>query len=274
MDKLELIVFNVGHGLSVALIEHPSKYMTLIDLGASTGFTPLKYLLLNRKIRPDILYITHPHADHIMDIDSAIDKNFMPSSMRYQIYNWKDVIDKEQPKLKQYVEAYVLAQKIIPAGSYKGEGVLKEWYLTPEKAKEIFGETNYINNSSIFLIYTWGDFKIAIAGDHHKELMEAFINSETFLSSAKGTDILIAPHHGHSSGYTGLWPEKVGKPYVTIASVDENNPNVDSGYSSNFSKGIPFNSETRYLLTTREDGNIEVNMWYKDGKPTWNFAPL
>lgn len=36
MNQLELRVFNVGHGLSVALVERPENYVTLIDLGAET----------------------------------------------------------------------------------------------------------------------------------------------------------------------------------------------------------------------------------------------
>ena len=42
IHELELIVFNVSHGLSVALIERPENYVTLIDLGASDEVSPLE----------------------------------------------------------------------------------------------------------------------------------------------------------------------------------------------------------------------------------------
>ncbi len=57
MNKLELILFNVGHGLSVALIEHPENYVTLIDLGSESSFSPLVYLGRERRLRPDILLL-------------------------------------------------------------------------------------------------------------------------------------------------------------------------------------------------------------------------
>jgi hypothetical protein len=50
MDSLDLRVFDVGQGLSVALIENPAHYVTLVDLGSNTGFTPLKHL--KRRNRP------------------------------------------------------------------------------------------------------------------------------------------------------------------------------------------------------------------------------
>ena len=95
MNKLELIVFNVGHGLSVALVERPENYVTLIDLGAETGFTPLKHLSLKMKLKPDIVYITHPHADHIDDVGTALTKDFRPLGIFYQDYDWEDVKKRE-----------------------------------------------------------------------------------------------------------------------------------------------------------------------------------
>ena len=68
MDRLELILYDVGHGLALSLIEYPEKYVTQIDLGSQGGFSPLKYLSRSRNLRPDVLYITHPHADHLSDV--------------------------------------------------------------------------------------------------------------------------------------------------------------------------------------------------------------
>ncbi|MFA5035424.1 MAG: hypothetical protein WC500_06570 [Candidatus Margulisiibacteriota bacterium] len=271
MDKLELIVFNVGHGLSVALIEYPNKYVTLIDLGADSGFTPLKYLKLQRKLYPDILYITHPHADHIYDIKTALDVNFKPASINFQDYDWEDVANKEKKEYKDIINAYVKGKGSIPFSSYKGEAKLNCWRYTPENAKKAFGETNYINNSSYFFIYTWQSFKLAIAGDQHKEALEGLINTDAFAAEAKDSYIFIVPHHGHASGFTRLWPTKIGKPYITIASVDELDPHVDPGYSNNYSKGIKISNEDKYLLTTRDKGNISVEMWHENERPNWSF---
>jgi len=42
MEKLQLKVFNVGHGLSIMFRELPEEYITLIDLGADNQTSPLE----------------------------------------------------------------------------------------------------------------------------------------------------------------------------------------------------------------------------------------
>lgn len=276
MDSLELIVFNVGHGLSVALIERPANYVVLVDLGSDTGFTPLKHLSLRMKLKPDILYITHPHGDHISDVDTALTESFKPLSMNYQNYDWQEVIDREKPELKDTVRSYQQLIAKIPYCHYGGDGSLTVWRYTPKEAKDNFGDADYINNSSYFIVYSWRSFKISIAGDQHSNVMGAMLNDDKFKNSVVGTNILIAPHHGHAQGYCSLWPEKAGKPYVTIISVQENDPSVASGYSSSdFARGVTFNGQTRYSLTTRYDGNIHVTMRYNnENKPSWTFESL
>jgi competence protein ComEC len=272
MDKLELILFNVGHGLSVALIEHPENYVTVVDMGSEEDFSPLFYLTAQRNLRADILYVTHPHGDHLSDVEIASVSGSRPDFLHYQDYDWEDVVKREKPELRENIKKYQNLIKAVPSGDYKGSGNLIPWRWPPDVAKETFGETSYINNSSLFLIYTWKDFKIAIAGDHETSAIEGLCEDDKFKESAKGTDILIAPHHGHSEGYTSMWPSKIGKPYITLISAQSKDQSVASGYSKDsFAKGVKINDETRYSLTTRDDGTIFVDMWYSNEKPTWNF---
>ncbi len=273
MDKLELMVFNVGHGLSVALVERPSPYITLIDLGADTGFTPLKYLRLKLHLQPDVLYITHPHADHLDDVETALDQNFRPVALYYQDYDWADVKRRERPQLGYKIDDFRELIRILPKKSYAGSGSLREWRFTPENAKKAFGETSYVNNSSLFLIYSWRDFKISIAGDQESSAMEGLLQSAEFVKQAAKTDILIPSHHGHKNGFPTGWVGKIGKPHITIISVQERDPSVDSRYSkTEFARGVNIGGVARNMLTTRADGNILVTMWYgTDGSPKWSF---
>lgn len=279
MDSLELILFNVGHGLSVALIEYPEKYVTLVDLGCEEHFSPLINLSQTRQVRPDILYITHPHGDHLSDIDSALRPEYTPDFVNYQDYDWVDVVARERSSLVGKIEQFQQLVAAIPSGVYNGRASLRAWRWTPQLASELFGENNYVNNSSLFLIYKWQDFKIAIAGDQMSDAMDRLCNQENFVADAKNADILIAPHHGHSSpnGFPRLWPKTIGKPFVTLISVQSRDPNVDPGYrSQNFARGVTGVSsqeKPRYSLTTRDDGTISVTMWYDEaGKPSWSFG--
>jgi beta-lactamase superfamily II metal-dependent hydrolase len=274
MDRLELMVFNVGQGLSVALVERPEKYVTLIDLGADKGFTPLKSLSLKYSLRPDLLYITHPHADHLADVETALDSRFMPDGIYYQDYDWEDVKEREKPELAYRIDRLQELVSSVPFRQYGGNARVTVWRYTPEKAKSVFGEESYVNNSSLFIVYRWQGFKISIAGDLESDAISAVVGSEKVQESAKGTDILIPPHHGHRNGFPTEWSSKMGRPHVSIISVQERDPNVDSRYgSSDFARGVPYEGVTRYALTTRRDGSILVSMWYDEtGKPTWSFS--
>ena len=274
MDELELIVFSVGHGLSVALVERPENYVTLIDLGADSGFTPLKHLALKMKLRPDVLYITHPHADHLDDVENALDETFRPDALHFQTYDWGDVKKREKPDLAYKIDDFLKLQKKIPSKDYAGSASLNYWRYTPDAAKKQFGDATYVNNSSLFIVYKWKDFKVSIAGDHESDGMAGVVNTQAVQTAAKGTDILIPPHHGHTNGFPAQWVEKIGKPFVSIISVQSRDESVDSRYSSpNFAKGISFGGVTRYALTTRRDGNVRVKMYYgTDDKPKWGFS--
>lgn len=276
MNKLELIVFNVGHGLSVALIERPDNYVTLVDLGADTGFTPLKYLSLKLQLRPDLLYITHPHADHLDDVETALDKKFRPLGLHYQEYDWADVKKREKKELAYKVDKFVELQGVVPYAGYGGSATLNYWRYTPDAAKENFGDATYVNNSSLFLVYKWRDFKIAIAGDLESDGIDGMVAAKAVQGAASNTYILIPAHHGHANGFPTEWVEKMGKPYVSIISVQERDESVDSRYqSSDFAKGVTFEGETRYALTTRSDGSILVTMWYENnGRAYWTFESL
>jgi len=272
MDMLELILFRVGHGLSLALIEHPANYVTLVDLGADSGFTPLKYLALIRRLRPDVLYVTHPHADHLADVETALQEHFRPDAIYYHDYDWRDVAAREKPECRWLVTQFQKLIATIPMRRYNGAAELNEWYYPVDIARKHFGDAAYVNASSLFLIYTWKDFKISIASDQESSVAEGYLKTEGFLKEASGTNILIAPHHGHKNGFPCSWPSIIGKPAITLISVQERDPHVHTGYSSAaFASGVPIDGKTRYSLTTRQDGNLFVRMWYENSKPVWSF---
>ncbi len=274
MNHLELIVFNVGHGLSVAMIEQPERYVTLVDLGSEGPFSPVQSLARDRGLRADVLYLTHPHGDHLNDIAAAFRPEQRPLSVFCQDYDWNDVSARERPQFRHKIEALRHLLNLVPRGEYQGAATMTPWCYPPLQAQQYFGDSDYVNNSSLLLVYQWRHLKVAIAGDQSKAVVDALINCAEFCSSAQGAAILVAPHHGHSAGYTGLWPKHVGKPFVTIVSVQSRDPNIDERYSKpDFAEGIDLEGQKRYSLTTRHDGHILVGMWYDDnGKPRWKFT--
>lgn len=272
IEKIELRLFNVGHGLSCMIRECPTNYVILFDLGSDSNCSPL-HEISKLGLRADQIYITHPHGDHISEIEKISDARYCPNQFYVQEYDWNDVASKEQKHLVPKIKELQRVKSRLPSASYSGEAEMKFWKFTPEKAKEIFGESKYINNSSLGIIYKWRGFKIAILGDLETDALKVFCETKEFADYAKDTDILIAPHHGHNSGFPELWTEKIGKPSVTLISVKENDPHVCAQYqTSNFAKGIQYLNTTRYSLTTRNDGSIKVTMFYNENARTWEFS--
>jgi beta-lactamase superfamily II metal-dependent hydrolase len=269
MDKLELLLFDVGHGLSLALIERPENYVTVIDLGSNDNFSPLEYLSSTLKLRTDVLFITHPHGDHLSDIDNALKQQYKPNGVIFQTYDWNDVKNKEKKDRQKLIDSYVKLIENNGIKEYNGYAELRYWYYTPENSKNYFGETSYVNNSSLFIIYKWQNFKIAIPGDLETKAMDSFCEDKEFVEFAKNSDVLITPHHGHKQGYCNNWVEKIGKPYITLISIQTRDQNIATQYqSSNFAKGIRLKDGVAYSMTTRSHGNIKISM-DKDG---WNFT--
>ncbi len=273
MDRLELIVFHVGHGLSVALIEKPENYVTLVDLGASSGFTPLKELGLRFKVKPDILYITHPHADHLDDVETALDRIFAPLGIHFQDYDWSDVKKRERKELSYKIDEYRELIASLPHRAYSGGAHLKSWAYTPENAKKNFGESSYINNSSLLLIYTWKGFKVTITGDLETVAIDRMLTEAPVLADVKNTDLLIAPHHGHKSGFPNTWVQTVGKPYLTLVSANESDPHIDKQYDSpKFAHGLTLNGHPQYMISTGDSGSIHLTVTFgNNGSQNWNF---
>ena len=78
--------------------------------------------------------------------------------------------------------------------------------------------------------------------------------------AVRGTNLLIAPHHGHRSGFSTDLMRAIGRPDVVIASVMAGDEHVDSRYSDpQFVRGIPDGTgSTVRLLTTRTYGALTV----------------
>jgi len=225
------------------------------------------------KLKPDVLYITHPHADHLDDVETALDKTYRPLALYCEDYDWEDVKRKEKKELAYKVDKFRELISAVPRAHYSGAASLKYWRYIPSASKKQFSDATYVNNSSLFIIYSWREFKVSITGDLESDGMQGMLDNKEFCADAKGTYILIPPHHGHTNGFPTDWVTKVGRPYVSIISVQERDQHLDGRYSSpDFARGVTFDGKTRYRLTTRSDGNIAVDMYYgSDGKAKWSF---
>ncbi|MBI5707596.1 MAG: MBL fold metallo-hydrolase [Armatimonadetes bacterium] len=271
MSQMDLIVFNVEHGLCV-FVRTPSGHGIMVDIGCSDTFKPAKWLsepsnidlTLHNGKRLAWLVVTHPHDDHVEGVDSMIDTLQPAILVRHTDLDWHAVLNPPDGDPSSNAKRYYHWQGTYnqPVASCPELGCsFDRFALSPERAQSLGGQlNNVLNNSSYVSVITWpyapvGRWKVVVCGDNEEKGLEALLEVPGFAEAIAGADILVTPHHGHSSGYSGKFLSAIGNPLLCISSVPAKDPHVDSRYSS-AAQGVTFNGGTRSHLTTRGEGHI------------------
>lgn len=299
----EFYLFDVDHGQCAAL-KLPSGKWCLFDLGSSLKFSPIKWIIANANsfngnlknladIVNEIMFfkfykvtVSHFHGDHLADWKNLIDHD--PEYFRMVVPD-KSYLDDCKisntnltwPEVNDFID-YVLSNY---NGSYipdYGDVSINELQLPVEIARSLGGDASArVNNASVVTRIDIYGHSILICGDLLKEAWEAIIKDQNkygplwkpYLSSI---DILVAPHHGHRTGYS-IDLLNIAKPSVVLISVKSKDPNVDSRYSMTPVKGIKINGEKYSYISTRQKGHIKITFEKplfigEKGKRSWIFG--
>jgi beta-lactamase superfamily II metal-dependent hydrolase len=273
---MRVMVFDVEHG-ACAFVKSPSGCTLLIDCGKAADFDPVDYIL-NYELNGTVewkkgypltqLIVTHPHDDHIENIDAVVSR-FKPAILDRQRYDWEgikrpDAQDAEYQNLDTYSawqETY--SSPVVQAPNWGMS--IQRFCLTPNEARRL-SEPSYVNNSGIVSVVTVAGTrfseKFLFGADVEQDGWKALLMREDFRSAVNGTDFYVVPHHGHTSGFsTELYDAMGGKPILNLISVTSRDEHVDQRYmSSDYASGTEVNGEKRYALTTRSDGTIIVDV--------------
>jgi competence protein ComEC len=275
MSSLTLTFLDVQHG-SACHIETPTGQNIMFDLGTGdfdesqggSSHSPLIYLHRTKKIQKlDSVIITHPHADHISDI-----QNFdllSPTSFHCPRHLSTDFIKKQnQFKDQLKVSKYLEIVERYSASFEPGQSPLE----APNHGCEQFElftcnpDSDNLNNHSTAAVISFAGTKFLLTGDTEKLGWEKLLSMPRFCQKATNIDILLASHHGRDNGFNEDLFELIGSPSIVIISDTAVGPTSvtekyygktnDAGWQVvNRSNGA---SEKRYCLTTRDDGTIEV----------------
>ena len=322
-DNLEVIMFNVGRGLSM-LIKTPHNHVIIYDLGSSEELSPVADIYRKpgflsqmagseRKIAQCI--ISHPHLDHISDLTDENRDFLNKQSALVSCQNDKDKVAGQaeghkidfsrikNPGGDRKVDNYrsLYKERSLPLVTFNPDvdGVdfqVGYYYLTHEQAAKLFpkDDQEYANSLSIVLYMSYCGLTMLIPGDVIPDAFELILDGKCekrftdykrkmaeekrrlwaemtsdqpnlgTLLKKKGLTVLVAPHHGLESGYPkclfDLLEDK--KPEIILIaekSQSGNSGSVDKRYQDGTcSKGVDFDGDTRYSLTTRNDGHIKV----------------
>lgn len=282
--SMDLWIFDVGRGLCVA-IRTPNNHLCLIDCGCSDDFSPIEWLATknwtcrnNYKLAK--LIITHPHIDHIADIENVTNKLKPSMILRRTEKNldWKKVTSGgsgQSASMKHYIGNYMPPQYNVTITDlsrpdWGDDFQLSSYCLGEADAAKVSGtDSSYVNNSSYVNLIKYKGYCFAIPGDIESEGMAALLaTNKRFCSEiSTGIDFYLTPHHGHPSGFSADWFRLAGATNImNIASErrksgreDESNTKVDSRYSDiNFCLGS--NTEEARLVTTKTYGHTLISI--------------
>ena len=270
MSQTMFVFWDVQHG-SAAYIQTPNGKHIVIDLGTGSyaenmTFSPLCYLKDEFNVHQlDGVIITHPHRDHLDDICNFDDLN--PKTLwRPRHLSEKDVKDGNQSKDSNVVDNYLKIERRYtlpispdtnPFSANNNGGVIIQTFQPSACAR-----TN-LNNHSLVVIISYGGSKIIIPGDNENPSWNELLERKDFQEAIKGTNVLVASHHGRESGFS---PELFDYicPFLTIISdgpagktcVRDRYDQKTQGWDVR--KKNSSSTTKRKCLTTRNDGAIVV----------------
>ena len=266
--EMRLRIWNVEHG-ACAMLHHQvgssAGRLAMIDSGSTSNWWPslfIKYTL-NRSIL-DYLFITNADQDHMSDLKGLNDTGIVvPVLYRNPSYTADQIrkIKLESGQLTDDAEWYVRAcgtynQPLSePFDLYVGGITCRTfWNSYPTFTKT--------NDLSLVLFIKYSNFKILFPGDLEKAGWRALLQRQDFVNELRGTDILVASHHGRENGYC----EDIFNYFTPSAVVISDKPiehetqeTVPDYRRFVRTQGVRVATtmKDRHVLTTRRDGWIQ-----------------
>lgn len=289
-DQMRITFWDVQHGHATHVKTPYVNCMgrerhVIIDLGTgidrntSGSFNPVSFLneQINEELWFDCLIITHPHKDHINEIDQL---PILPKTMCRVRHITEQELEKLLEPPTQKLQAYLKMSR-----EYRYPVEPKNMLEDPENwggvEFKIFRPTtcdkSKLNNHSIVTVVKFGDDKVIISGDNEKESLQELLNMDGFPEAIANSFALLAPHHGREAGYCSDFLN-IANPRITVVS---DRPNTDTSaadrYSQRSSSFPVFHSKTekwenRSCLSTRNDGHISMIFFGDSTEPrveTW-----
>ena len=271
--SLNIKIHNVGHGHAIHIFTPDGKTI-VIDLGCGDSFSPLRWLR-QRTSTIDLLVITHPHGDHIDEILLLEELGFQVNQINRPVWLTRDDVFKQnQSSFENKLEAYFnLSEKFchpIAAtndfGDPKNTGGVKVSHFYSHEC----GRSN-INNHSAVTAIEYASSTVVLSGDNEPASWNKLLEDITFQKVLKNMDVFLASHHGRKSGFSS--DIFLSKPYLCVVSDGRV---VDTDATSRYSYHATGwkvhhrsrkQSETRYCLTTRTDGEIDIKLGVDGAKP-------
>jgi competence protein ComEC len=264
--NLTVKFYDVEHGSCTHIITPNGKHF-LVDIGTKSGKSicqHIKNTCLPYQGRLDYLIITHPHIDHIADLENLYTYNITPRVL------WRDkdafplkIVSSDsaaQISLKRKANAMsdcytkTIAEHESPSNTAYNGGV----ELNLFSAIVTGNEKDDLNNFSCVVVLQYGGFKIVLTGDNPSTKLNEMLGRSDFRSTVSNATVLLAPHHGRDGDFCAEFVNAVN-PRLTVFSDKaiqyETQAHAAQKYY-NATRGTTWSGNPRRVLTTRSDGTI------------------
>jgi competence protein ComEC len=215
-------LWDVGHGLCV-WIQTPNRHNHWIDCGKTDAFSPSEHVKKAHGVNNlDYLIISHPDIDHIGDLPNLVNALGKPRTLSR---------NKTLPDDEKFQSGTLECQTVFKEldTTYTRSVEWKESPHNPEFNGGVEVKTGYNgfteemkgNNTSIVALYHYGGWLFACPGDIEDAGWRKLWTTKGAefgpLITKSAWRVLVAPHHGRTSGYSEALMDDI-KPHLVIVS--------------------------------------------------------
>ena len=223
--SLTVKFYDVEHGSCTHVITPNGKHI-LYDIGTKSSKSICKHLkakYFQYGDRPDYLVITHPHIDHIADLQNLYTYGITPRvlSRPTEAFPMNQVPGDSQAQIALKNKANEMNDNYNSPISWEVDPTNPEYnggvQITRFSPDVVGDEKNDINNYSIIEVLEYGGFKIVLTGDNPSAKLQEMLKGSDFIRDVSRATILLAPHHGRDSDFCKEFVEVVN-PTLTVFS--------------------------------------------------------
>jgi len=278
--SLTVKFYDVEHGSCTHIITPNNKHL-LFDIGSKTEKSICNHL--NNKyfsrynMKPDLLVITHPHIDHISDLENMYYYNMKPNCL------WRDKRAFPIRILKNDSQSTINLKNCANKLHEEYSSDIN-WGDNPENANSNGGVTfsrftpyleqsEYadLNNFSCVTVVEYCGFKVILTGDNPATKLLEMLKKPDFKMAISNATVLLAPHHGRDNEFCNDFVSAVN-PLVTVFSdkpiIHETQAHSAQKYG-NATRGVNLEGQNRKVFTTRNDGTITFQF---DNQNNWSIS--
>ena len=258
---MKIQICDVEHGFC-AIVQTDDGQTVLIDCGHNgiTQTYPDHHLRSCGASRIDRLFITNYDEDHL----SGLPRLRAAGTPITWLHRNRSVSGQQLANLKRQggplgagvtallamIDTYTLDEHLVSGTAPAGFD-----YSVFHNRYPAFQDTN---NLSLVLFVEYQGLRIVFPGDLERAGWKALLEDPAFRAQLGRVNIFVASHHGRESGYAAEVFNFCRPAVVIISDGSMQYDSQEHSYAKHASGIIWNGSDRRYVLTTRNDGHLDI----------------